>query len=149
MSILKHLILKSKKLKMKRFIILFSFFLFAATANLYAQDVAKVELSKEKKAELKKMKEEHLTASFTEVGLTDDQVKQARAAIETSSEKGKELKANTSLSDEAKETMKKAINDEKNTKLKEIMGDKYKPWNEIRKKQKAVEEEFVTANAKA
>lgn len=134
---------------MKRFIILFSFFLFAATANLYAQDVAKVELSKEKKAELKKMKEEHLTASFTEVGLTDDQVKQARAAIETSSEKGKELKANTSLSDEAKETMKKAINDEKNTKLKEIMGDKYKPWNEIRKKQKAVEEEFVTANAKA
>ena len=134
---------------MKRVIILFSFFLFAAVANVNAQDVAKVELSKEKKAELKKMKEEHLTASFTEAGLSEDQIKQAREALDAANDKSKELKANNSIGEAEKEVMKKAINDEKNAKLKEIMGEKYKPWNEIRKKQKAVEEEFVTANAKA
>lgn len=134
---------------MKRVIIFCSLFLFAAIMNVTAQDVARAELNKEKKAELKKMKEEHLTASFTEAGLSEDQVKQARAALDAAGEKGKELKANTAIADADKEVMKKAINDEKNTRLKEIMGEKYKPWNEIRKKQKALEEEFVTANAKA
>ena len=134
---------------MKRVIMFCSLFLFAAIMNVTAQDVAKAELSKEKKAELKKMKEEHLTASFTEAGLSEDQVKQARAVMEAATEKSNELKKNSAISDESKDVMKKAINDDKNAKLKEIMGEKYKSWNEIRKKQKAVEEEFVTANAKA
>lgn len=134
---------------MKRVIIFCSLFLFAAIVNVNGQEVAKAELSKEKKAELKKMKEEHLTASFTEAGLSEDQVKQSRAVLEAATEKSNELKKNTALSDESKEVMKKAINDDKNSKLKEIMGEKYKPWSEIRKKQKAVEEEFITANAKA
>ena len=69
--------------------------------------------------------------------------------LEAATEKSNELKKNTAISDESKDIMKKAINDDKNAKLKEIMGDKYKPWNEIRKKQKALEEEFVTANTKS
>ncbi|MFT3681549.1 MAG: hypothetical protein QM791_14860 [Ferruginibacter sp.] len=134
---------------MKRLFVCCAVFLFAAAMNVTAQDAPKVELSKEKKAELKKMKEEHLTASFTEAGLSEDQVKQARTAIEAAQEKSNQLKANKELSDADRDTQKKAINDEKNAKLKEILGDKYKPWNEIRKKQKAAEEEFTAANAKS
>jgi hypothetical protein len=130
---------------MKRLLLICSLFVFAVAAK--AQDVAKVELSKEKKAELKKMKEANLTASFEEAGLTADQVKQARAAIEDATDKSNDLKANKKLSDEEKAEKKKEINDEKNAKLKEIMGDKYKPWNEIRKRQKAQEEAFASSGS--
>lgn len=126
---------------MKKAIIFCTLFLFAAAT--YAQETAKVELSKEKKAELKKMKEANLAASFTEAGLSEDQIKQANEALDAAGKKSKDLKENKSLSDEEKDTQKKAINDEKNAKLKEIMGDKYKAWNEIRKTQKAKEEAFA------
>lgn len=128
---------------MKKLLIASALFLFATATTTYAQETAKVELSKEKKAEMKKMKEAHLTASFTEAGLTDEQAKQAREAIETAAEKSKALKADNAITAEEKETKKNAINEEKNSKLKEIMGDKYKTWNMIRKSQKAKEEEFA------
>lgn len=127
---------------MKKLIIASSLFLFAATTQ--AQETAKTEMSKEKKAEMKKMKEEHLTASFKDAGLTEDQVKQARTTIETAMQKSNELKADKTITEDEKELKKKAINEEKNSKLKEILGDKFKIWNEIRKKQKAEEEAFVS-----
>ncbi|MBL0355761.1 MAG: hypothetical protein IPP72_02215 [Chitinophagaceae bacterium] len=127
---------------MKKIMIICSLFLFAAVTH--AQEAAKVELTKEKKAELKKMKEEHLTASFTDAGLTEEQIAQARATIEGAMQKSNELKADKTITGEEKELKKKAINEEKNSKLKEIMGDKFKPWNEIRKKQKAAEEAFAS-----
>ncbi|HMO63233.1 MAG TPA: hypothetical protein PKC39_14205 [Ferruginibacter sp.] len=130
---------------MKRLLLICSLFVFAVTAS--AQDVAKVELSKEKKAELKKMKEANLSASFEEAGLTNEQIKQARTAMEDATDKSNDLKANKKMSDEEKAEKKKAINDEKNAKLKEIMGDKYKPWNEIRKRQKAQEEAFASSGS--
>ncbi len=134
---------------MKKLILACTLFVFVA-ANVHAQDQEKpkVELSKEKKAELKKMKEEHLTASFTEIGLKEEQAKLARGVIADAMQKSNELKADNTISDEDKKAKKDVINDEKNTKLKELLGDKYKEWQAIRKKQKAVEEEFVAANAK-
>jgi len=127
---------------MKKLMIVCSLFLFAAVTH--AQEAAKVELTKEKKAELKKLKEAHLTSSFTDAGLSAEQITQARAAIESAMQKSNELKADKTISDDEKELKKKAINEEKNSKLKEIMGDKFKAWNEIRKKQKAEEEAFAS-----
>lgn len=127
---------------MKKFILACSIFFFAA-ANMQAQEAGKPEMNKEKKAEFKKMKEEHLTASFKDTGLTEDETKQAREVIESSMQKSNDLKTDKTISDEDKKAKKEAINDEKNNKLKDIMGDKYKVWSDIRKKQKAEEEEFA------
>jgi hypothetical protein len=124
---------------MKKLVLICSLFLLGAST--FAQDAPAKEMSKEKKNEMKKLKEANLTASFTDAGLTAAQIEQARAVIELAGQKGKELKEDKTLTDEQKDIKKKEINDEKNTKLKEIMGEKYKPWNEIRKKQKAQEEE--------
>ncbi len=115
-------------------------FVFAAAGH--AQDAGKPVLSKEKKAELKKMKEEHLATSFKEADVTDEQARQVKQAMEDAQEKSNQLKADNSLKDEEKEAKKKEINEEKNQKIKDILGDKFKAWNEIRKKQKAEEEAF-------
>jgi hypothetical protein len=130
---------------MKKLILACSIFLFAAaTTSAQEKETAKVELSKEKKGELKKMKEDHLVASFTEIGLKDEQAKQAREIIQAAMQKSNELKANSTLTEEERKAKKDAINDEKNEKLKALLGDKYKPWQAIRKKQKAEEEEFAS-----
>ena len=129
---------------MKKLILACSILLFAA-ANIQAQDkeTAKPEMSKEKKAEFKKLKEEHLETSFKEAGLTEDEIKQAREVIEGSMEKSHALKGDKTIGEEDKKVKKDAINDEKNSKLKEIMGEKYKGWSDIRKKQKDEEEAFI------
>jgi hypothetical protein len=134
---------------MKKLLLACSLFIFTAAAT-QAQDkeVAKAELSKEKKAELKKLKEENLNASFTEIGLKEEQVKLAKTAIEEANKKGKELREDNALTEEQRKAKKEVINDEKNAKLKEIIGDRFKEWQAIRKKQKAAEEEFVSANSK-
>jgi methionine-rich copper-binding protein CopC len=124
---------------MKKLFLICSLFLFGAA--VYAQDAPQKEVSKEKKNEMKKLKEANLTTSFTEAGLSAEQIEQARTAIELAGKKSKELKDDKTLTDDQKELKKKEINEEKNTKLKEVLGDKYKTWNEIRKKQKAQEEE--------
>lgn len=130
-----------KNTNMKK--ILLALTLLLTIPAIYAQDAEKTAMTKEKKAELKKLKAEHLAASFSEAGLSEEQVAQSKAAIEAAMEKSNALKAETALSESEKEAKKAAINAEKNTRLKEIMADKYKTWNEIRKKQKAVEEAFV------
>jgi hypothetical protein len=134
---------------MKKLLLSCTVFLFTA-ANLHAQDQEKpkVELSKEKKAELKKIKEENITASFTEIGLKEEDAKRARGIIADAMQKSNELKADNTLTEEDKKAKKEIINDEKNTKLKELLGDKYKEWQAIRKKHKAAEEEFVANAAK-
>jgi hypothetical protein len=124
---------------MKKLVLICSLFLLGAST--FAQDAPAKEMSKEKKNEMKKLKEANLTVSFTDAGLSATQIEQARAVIELAGQKGKLLKEDKTLTDDQKDVKKKEINEEKNSKLKEIMGDKYKPWNEIRKKQKAQEEQ--------
>jgi hypothetical protein len=132
---------------MKKLLFACTMLVFGAMAT-QAQDkeAAKPALSKEKKAELKKLKEENLNASFTEVGLKDEQITLAKAAIEDANRKSKELREDNTLTEEAKKAKKDAINDEKNEKLKVILGEKYKQWQSIRKSQKAAEEEAAAKN---
>ncbi len=98
--------------------------------------------SKEMKARLKKVKEQNLSASFSEAGLSEEQTKLAKVALDDAKEKSNKLKEDSSLSEEDKKTKKEALNQEKNARLKEIMKEKYKGWSEIRKTQKAREEEM-------
>lgn len=94
------------------------------------------EYTKEEKAAMKAKKEEDLAASFKQANLTDDQIKQAREVLKEAESKSNELKKNPALSDEEKASKKEEINTAKNNRLKEIMGDKFKEWQAIRKKQK-------------
>ncbi|MBC7586803.1 MAG: hypothetical protein H7178_00475 [Chitinophagaceae bacterium] len=98
---------------------------------------AKPQMSKEEKAKMKQKQEDDMMAAFKEAGLTDEQVKQIKEANEMASNKSKEVKKDATLADDAKKLKWKEISDEKNNKLKEIMGkDKYKIYTEARKKQK-------------
>lgn len=124
---------------MKKLILVGSIFLFSSA--VFAQDAPKKEISKEKREEIKKMKEASLNNSFSDAALTPAQIEQARAVIEMAARKTKDVKDNKAIPDDQKELKKKEINEEKNTKLKAIMGDKFKAWDEIRRKQKSQEQE--------
>ncbi len=94
-------------------------------------------MSKEDKMKMKEKADEDLNAAIKEAGLTDEQTKQVKDVIADASKKGNEIKKDAVLTDEDKKTKLKAISEEKNNKLKEIMGkEKYKLYNEARKKQK-------------
>jgi hypothetical protein len=103
-----------------------------------AAAVTQPQLSKEEKAKLKEQQEQELVDAMKGAGLTDAQMKSVREALEAASKAGKDLKANTALTEEQKAEAKKTINSEKNAKLKEIMGaEAYEKWNGIRREQKA------------
>lgn len=129
---------------MKKLILACSILLFAAaTTHAQEKEGEKTEMNREKKAEFKKIRQEHLETSFKEAGLTEDEIKQAREVIEGSMQKSQELKGDKTIGGDDRKAKKDAINDEKNNKLKEIMGEKYKVWSDIRKKQKEEEEAFI------
>ena len=99
--------------------------------------VAKVEISKEEKAAMKAKQDSALMEAFKGAGLTDVEIKSAKQIMAEASKKSSELKNNIGLGDVEREAAKKQISDEKNDKLKALMGeDKYKLYSEFRKKQK-------------
>ncbi len=119
-------------------IILTAFAFVACTIAVNAQttDAAKPAMSKEEKAKAKAKQEEDLTATLKELALSDDQSKTVRDILADATKKSNELKAK-SLTDAEKDAEKQKINEEKNGKLKELMGkEKYSQWNAIRKRQK-------------
>lgn len=102
-----------------------------------AKTAPKIELTKEQKALLKAKQEKDLNDALTGAGLNADEVAKAKEIITEASKKSSELKGNTKLADAEKEAAKKAITDDKNAKLKALMGaDRYSTYNDIRKKQK-------------
>ena len=129
----------------KIFVTLLTIGVFTIAANAQqaasAEATAKPQMSKEEKAKQKQKQEEEMAAAYKEVGLTDEQIKQVKEANTEAAKKSAEVRKDATLSEEAKAEKLKAISTEKNNKIKEIMGkDKYKQFNEIRKKQKAAAE---------
>jgi hypothetical protein len=126
-----------KQTPMKKIIIACCFAAFSVTA--FAQTTpAATPVSKEEKDRQKAQQEQDLTEAFKTVGLSEAQVTQVREALDLAGKASKELRANTALSEDQKVEAKKKINDDKNTRLKEIMGaGSYKKWNEVRRAQKA------------
>ncbi len=114
----------------------FTAYSFAQTTTV-AAPLAKPEMTKEEKMAMKAKNEKETSEALTGAGLSAEQIKAANDIMADASHKNKELKANDKLSEEEKGTAKKAINEDKNSKLKVLMGDdKYKVYNGIRKKQK-------------
>lgn len=114
---------------------LFGAFVFSGYAQ--TDTTAKKELTKEEKAALKAKQEADLNEAYKEAGLTDAQIASCKEAIAEASKKSSELKKNAALSEDDKTAAKKIINDEKNNKLKTIMGEEaYKKYNAVRKRQK-------------
>jgi len=113
------------------------FTLAANAQNVPAPAKEQAPMSKEDKEKMKVKQEAELVAAFKEAGLTDEQQKQVREAMEASKQKNNLIKKDDALKAEEKEAKLKASNDEKNEQLKTIMGaDKYKLFNAARKKQK-------------
>lgn len=100
-------------------------------------DTKKPTMSKEEKIAMKAKQETEMNDALKGAGLDEKQIASAKEIVADATKKSNELKTNNALSDAEKETAKKLISDDKNSKLKALMGDKYKAYNEIRKSQKA------------
>lgn len=110
----------------------------AFTASVKAQEAAKPQLSKVEKAKQKQKAEDDLNAAFKEAGVTDDEVKQAKAIMEEARAKRSVIKKSTTLTEEEKTSKSKESNNEEKEKLTKLLGaDKYKALKEAQKKQKA------------
>ena len=93
-------------------------------------------LTKEEKAMLKAKQDADFNAALKEAELTDEQIAAVKEAVADANKKSKDL-TNAGLSESDFTTAKKLISDQKNAKLKEIMGeDKYRKYNAARKRQK-------------
>jgi len=118
-------------------VVFFSVMSFAQTPQVAAEPQTGSQISKEDKKAMKAKKESDVQEALTGAGLTADEVKAANAIMAASSKKSKELKENDKLTVEEKDAAKKAINEDKNAKLKELMGaDKHKTYNALKKKLK-------------
>lgn len=130
--------MSSKTTIMKKLLLIASAMFVFATVN--AQDAPKADkpqLTKEEKQKMKEKQEADLAAAFKEAGLSEAQVQQIKALNDEINEKNKAIREDATLTGEQKREKIKANMDEKNQKIKEIMGEeKFKQFNEIRKKQK-------------
>jgi hypothetical protein len=94
-------------------------------------------MTKEEKIAAKAKKEADLVEAFTKADLSTDEQLKCRAVLEASNEQTKPIKADASLSDDAKKAKLDAIYKERNESLKAIMGDaKFKIFKAMQKAQK-------------
>jgi Spy/CpxP family protein refolding chaperone len=136
-NLLKHPLYLSIKNKTMKKLIFTAIAISAFTIVTNAQTMPDNKSSNDEKAMMKAKFDEQLNENIKELGLTDEQGNQVKDVMKDASKRSSELKKDTSLNEEAKATKKEEINNEKNDKLKQIMGsEKYKQWNLIRKKQK-------------
>lgn len=132
---------------MKKLVLLvLACFVFAGIAAAQAIETkADKKPSKEEMQKMKEKQEADLAAAFKELGLTEEQVQQVKAVMQESNEKNRAIRQDATLSDDDKKAKIKTNNDEKNDKIKAIMGEeKFKQFNEIKKRQKAANESMNT-----
>ena len=109
-------------------------FSFAQTSD----STRKIELTKEEKAALKAKNEADVMQAYKDAGLSEAQISACKEVVAASNQKSNDLKKQTTLTDEEKASAKKIISDEKNAKMKEIMGEEgYRKYNATTKSQKA------------
>ena len=92
--------------------------------------------TKEQMEQRKIKNEANLVASFKELELTDEQIIKVRDVLKDAQAKGGEVRKDETLDREAKMAKNKEINEARDGKLKEILGeDKFTKWQAIRKRQ--------------
>lgn len=113
-------------------------FVFAAFTNAQeAPTTNPKQPTKEEKQKMKEKQEADLAAAFKEIGLTDEEIQQVKDVMQKAGEKNAAARKNETLTDDQKQEQIKANNEEKNERIKQILGEeRYKQFTEIRKKQK-------------
>jgi hypothetical protein len=138
-------LLLQKTTKMKKlFIALTSLFVFSLASQAQSMD-AKAEKAarKEQMEKYKELQNNNIDKALSEVGVDKKTAAKFKDVSQEFGSKSSAVKKDESLSEEAKEAKLKEITEEKNARLKEIIGeDKYKQFNKIRKEQKAAEQEL-------
>lgn len=113
-------------------------------AQAQTKDASVGAISKEEKAAAKEVKqaakdkkEADLVSAFKKAGLSSAEQIKARAILDASNEKTKPIKADDSLSDEAKKEKLDAIYHDRNEEMKALLGkEKYKAFKDEQKAQK-------------
>jgi hypothetical protein len=123
-------------------IVVFSAVSNAQTAELAAPAEQKAEMSKDDKKAKKLKSEADTKEAYTAAGLTEEQMAKCNEITAESGKKSSAVRADGQKSEEERKAAGKLITDDKNAKLKDVMGaDKYKLYNDARKKQKEAAKE--------
>ncbi len=119
-----------------------SVFIIAVSVNAQTADVAKTNKATEKQAkqQLKQKQNEELDKALKDAGIAEDKAAQFKETTKLYGTKSTEIRKDASLTEDQRKEKLKALTQEKNAKLSEIVGsDKYKEFNKIRKQQKQAE----------
>jgi hypothetical protein len=109
----------------------------AQTEIVTATATATKTMTKAEKEAAKAKKEADLVEAFTKAELSADEQLKCRAVLDASNEQTKPIKADASLSDDAKKAKLDVVYKERNENLKAIMGDaKFKIFKATQKAQK-------------
>jgi hypothetical protein len=94
--------------------------------------------AKENKIKQKQQKEQDFNDAITAININADQQATLRDLFKSSDQELRDLKGNTTLTQEQRDAKKAEILSTRSAKLKKILGEeKFKLWNSIRNKQKA------------
>lgn len=115
---------------MKKFILAFACMLGFVTAN-FAQNTTP---AKDDVATVRAKNLDQIVAACKQVGLDDQKIAKAKAIIENLYKKQDDINGDSSLSADEKKQKLKDANADKDWRMKNLMGDKYKEYSEARKK---------------
>ncbi len=115
---------------MKKIILAFACMLGLVTAN-FAQNTTP---AKDDVATVRAKNLDQIVAACKQVGLDDQKIAKAKAIIENLYKKQDDINGDSSLSADEKKQKLKDANADKDWRMKNLMGDKYKEYSEARKK---------------
>lgn len=115
---------------MKKIILAFACMLGFVTAN-FAQNTTP---AKDDVATVRAKNLDQIIAACKQVGLDDQKIAKAKAIIENLYKKQDDINGDSSLSADEKKQKLKDANADKDWRMKNLMGDKYKEYSEARKK---------------
>jgi hypothetical protein len=115
---------------MKKIILAFACMLGFVTAN-FAQNTTP---AKDDVATVRAKNLDQIVAACKQVGLDDQKIAKAKAIIENLYKKQDDINGDSSLSADEKKQKLKDANADKDWRMKNLMGDKYKEYSEARKK---------------
>jgi hypothetical protein len=113
----------------KNIIIVFCLLSLSFTAFAQNNPTANDQLQAQRAASL-----QQVTAAAKEVGADEKQLIKLKAILENLYKKQDEIKADTSLAAPAKQEKLKAANADKDWRVQNLLGDKYKAYGEVRKR---------------
>jgi hypothetical protein len=115
---------------MKKIILAFACMLGFVTAN-FAQNTTP---ATDDVATVRAKNLDQIVAACKQVGLDDQKIAKAKAIIENLYKKQDDINGDSSLSADEKKQKLKDANADKDWRMKNLMGDKYKEYSEARKK---------------